>query len=69
MAMVHKKILHGLDGSKGSFNALEEAIELAKRYGAELHTVSVEEDAYLRAIIHLVGERNVQAPWNMDGGL
>ena len=41
--MVHKKILHGLDGSKGSFNALEEAVELAKRYGAELHTVSVEE--------------------------
>ncbi len=41
--MVHEKILHGLDGSKGSFSALEEAIELAKRYGAELHTVSVEE--------------------------
>jgi len=41
--MVHKRILHGLDGSKGSFKALEEAIELAKRYGAELHTVSVEE--------------------------
>jgi len=41
--MVHRKILHGLDGSKGSFNALEEAVELAKRYGAELHTVSVEE--------------------------
>ena len=41
--MAHKKILHGLDGSKGCFKALEEAIELAKRYGAELHTVSVEE--------------------------
>ena len=41
--MVHKKILHGLDGSKGSFNALEEAIDLAIRCGAELHTVSVEE--------------------------
>ena len=41
--MVHKKILHGLDGSDGSFKALEAAIELAKRYGAELHTVSVEE--------------------------
>ncbi len=26
-----------------------------------------EEDAYLRAIIHLVGERNVQSPWDMDG--
>jgi nucleotide-binding universal stress UspA family protein len=41
--MAHKKILHGLDGSKGSFKALEEAIELAMKYGAELHTVSVEE--------------------------
>ena len=41
--MAHKKILHGLDGSKGSFKALEEAIELAIKCGAELHTVSVEE--------------------------
>jgi nucleotide-binding universal stress UspA family protein len=41
--MAHKKILHGLDGSSGSFKALEEAIELAIKYGAELHTVSVEE--------------------------
>jgi nucleotide-binding universal stress UspA family protein len=38
-----KKILHGLDGSEGSFKALEEAITLAKFSGAELHTVSVEE--------------------------
>ncbi len=38
-----RKILHGLDGSKGSFKALEEAIELAGKYGAELHAVSVEE--------------------------
>jgi nucleotide-binding universal stress UspA family protein len=41
--MVHKKLLHGLDGSKGCFKALEEAIDLAKRYGGELHTISVEE--------------------------
>ena len=41
--MVHKKILHGLDGSKGSFKALEEAIDLARMCGAELHTVSIEE--------------------------
>ena len=41
--MEYKKILHGLDGSKGSFTALEHAIELSKRYGAELHTISVEE--------------------------
>ena len=37
------KILHGLDGSEGSFKALTEAIELARRCGAELHTISVEE--------------------------
>ena len=40
---MHKKILHGLDGSVGSFKALEEALDLAKRYGIELHTISVEE--------------------------
>jgi len=41
--MEYKRILHGLDGSEGSFKALEHAIELAKRYGTELHTISVEE--------------------------
>ena len=40
---MHNKILHGLDGSEGSLKALEEALELAQRYGAELHTLSVEE--------------------------
>ena len=40
---MYKKILHGLDGSDGSFKALAEAIQLAKLYGAELHTISVEE--------------------------
>lgn len=38
-----KKILVGLDGSSNSFKALEEAIDLAKFYNAELHTISVEE--------------------------
>ena len=37
------KILHGLDGSPSSFKALAEALKLAKIYGAELHTISVEE--------------------------
>ena len=41
--MQHKKILLGLDGSDGSFKALEEAIALAKAFGAELHTISIEE--------------------------
>lgn len=37
------KILLGLDGSPTSFKALEEAINLAKLYNAQLHTISVEE--------------------------
>lgn len=40
---MYKKVLHGLDGSVGGFKALAEAIQLAKRFGAELHTISVEE--------------------------
>jgi nucleotide-binding universal stress UspA family protein len=38
-----KKILHGLDGSEGSFKALKEAIDLAHQLGVELHTISIEE--------------------------
>jgi nucleotide-binding universal stress UspA family protein len=37
------KILVGLDGSQGSFRALEEGLWLAKIAGIELHTISVEE--------------------------
>jgi len=40
---MHKKILHGLDGSPGSFRALEEAISLAQSSDAELHCISIEE--------------------------
>jgi len=40
---MHKKILHGLDGSEGSCKALAEAIQLAKLYWAELHCISIEE--------------------------
>ena len=40
---MHERILHGLDGSRGSLKALAEAIALAKLYGAELLTVTVEE--------------------------
>jgi nucleotide-binding universal stress UspA family protein len=39
-----KKILVGYDGSDGSKKALTVAIDMAKRYGAELHSISVEED-------------------------
>lgn len=38
-----KKILHANDGSDGAFRALALALDLAKRYRAELHMVSVEE--------------------------
>ena len=38
-----EKILHGLDGSPTSFKALAEAIEMARHFGAKLHTISVEE--------------------------
>ncbi len=37
------KILHGLDGSENAYKALSQAIEIAKAFGAELHTISVEE--------------------------
>ena len=40
---MHSKILHAQDGSEGALKALVEAIELAKLYEAELHTISVEE--------------------------
>ena len=40
---MHSKILHAQDGSEGAFKALVEAIESAKLYDAELHTISVEE--------------------------
>lgn len=39
--LAHKKILVGLDGSAASFAALGEAIELARQWGAELHSVSI----------------------------
>jgi nucleotide-binding universal stress UspA family protein len=40
---VFKKILHANDGSEGAFRALSVALELARQYEAELHSVSVEE--------------------------
>jgi len=38
-----KKILIANDGSAGAILALKVAIDLAKKYGAELHSISVEE--------------------------
>lgn len=39
-----KKILVGYDGSDGAKKALRTAIDVAKHLGAELHSISVEED-------------------------
>jgi nucleotide-binding universal stress UspA family protein len=38
-----RKILVANDGSEGARKALDIAIDVAKRYGAELHEISVEE--------------------------
>ncbi len=38
-----RKILVANDGSEGAKKAVQVAIDLAKRYGAELHQISVEE--------------------------
>lgn len=38
-----KKILIANDGSEGAKHALKVAIDLAKKYNAELHSISVEE--------------------------
>lgn len=40
---MYKKILIANDGSEGAKKALDVAIDLAKKYSAELHSISVEE--------------------------
>lgn len=53
-----KKILHGLDGSEGSFKALAEAVDLAKALSAELHIISIEEvPSYAETIGEVVEEK------------
>jgi nucleotide-binding universal stress UspA family protein len=49
-----KKVLVAFDGSEGSRKALEKAIELAKIFKAELHSISVEVD--LPQYVATVGE-------------
>lgn len=57
---MHERILHGLDGSAGSFKALAEAIDLAKHYGAELHTLSVEEVPHFAGTVgEVIEEKDV----------
>jgi nucleotide-binding universal stress UspA family protein len=62
MKTMHKKILHGLDGSSGSLKALEEAISLAKTNGAELHCISIEEvPRYAETVGEAIEEKAVAA--------
>jgi nucleotide-binding universal stress UspA family protein len=51
---MYQKILIAFDGSEGSRRALQAAIELAARCGAELHSISIEED--LPQYVATVGE-------------
>lgn len=51
------KILVALDGSENSFKALSEAITMAINYGAELHTITVEEIPKYPATISEVKEQ------------
>ena len=54
------RILHGLDGSPGSFTALREAIALAQCCGAELHTITVEEiPRYAGTVGEVLEEKDV----------
>lgn len=56
-----KKILVGLDGSRGSFKALGEAILLATLAGIEVHTISVEEvPRYPGSMDELVEEKEAR---------
>jgi nucleotide-binding universal stress UspA family protein len=49
-----------LDGSKGSFRALAEALELCKRSSAEVHSISVEEmPQYPGTIGEVIEEKDV----------
>ena len=54
-----RKILIGNDGSEGAKKALTLAIDLAKRYGAELHSISIEEHLphYAAAVAEVLEER------------
>jgi nucleotide-binding universal stress UspA family protein len=55
---MYKKILLGLDGSDGSFRALMAAIDLARVFGAELHSLSVEElPGYAGTVSELIEEK------------
>lgn len=55
------KILHANDGSDRAFKALAAALDLAKRCGAELHMICVEEMPHLPTTIDEVVEEKAEA--------
>lgn len=52
----YKNILVAIDGSKQSFSALEEAVEVAKRNGGKLHVITVKES---QAVYGVVGQNTL----------
>jgi nucleotide-binding universal stress UspA family protein len=62
-----KIILHANDGSDHAFKALELAIDLAKRDGAELHMVSVEEIPAMPEFIEEIRETHGVAARRFHG--
>src|SRR5437879_8391577 len=66
-ASMFKIILHANDGSDHAFKALELAIDLAKRDGAELHMVSVEEIPAMAEFIEEIRETHAVAARRFHG--
>ena len=58
---MYKKILVANDGSPGALHALSAALTLAKREGAALHMVTVEELPWFPASIDEVDEEKAEA--------
>ena len=56
-----RKILAANDGSTGAFAALRGAIDVAEKYGAELHMVCIEEIPRFPATIDEVEEEKAEA--------
>jgi nucleotide-binding universal stress UspA family protein len=56
-----RKILAANDGSPGADAALKAAIDLAVKYGAELHMISVEEIPHIPETINEVEEEREEA--------
>jgi len=58
---MYRKILHGNDASDTAFKALTQAIDLAKIYGSELHSIYVEEVThYAGTVGEFIEEKEIQ---------